>query len=340
MGINRGSKGIIVVEYLNMYKELPTNVIARMLTNDLPDEFPSQESTRGLVRYYRGELFSRKRNKNFFINEPVQPRSDEQRKEAMRKFNTPISDYEEVEPFIVPRLNDRGLILNDIHLPYQDNYALESAMNYGIKFNPNFIYLNGDTIDMYQASRYVKDRRLRDLNGELEITRGFLKELKEVFSCPIYFKMGNHEERWQTYLRTNAPELLGISDFELSSVLRFGESGVQEVKSKQVAKIGDFTLAHGHEFGQSVFSPVNAARGLYTRAKINCAIGHHHVTSEHSEKDMAGNVVTTYSIGALCGLSPEYLPYNRWNHGFATIETQPNGEYEFRNLKIINGKVL
>jgi hypothetical protein len=55
---------------------------------------------------------------------------------------------------------------------------------------------------------------------------------------------------------------------------------------------------------------------------------------------MAGNVVTTYSIGSLCGLSPEYLPYNKWNHGFATIETQPDGSYEFRNLKIINGKVI
>jgi hypothetical protein len=331
------SKGILVREYLDRYSDYPTNVIARMLHSEFPDVFGNFESLRGIVRYHRGELHGGNKE---LIDEPVGKRTPEEKKNAMSRFKLPTSDYEEVAPFIVPRLNDRGLIMNDIHLPYQDNEALEIAVNYGINFKPNFVYLNGDTIDMYQASRFSKDRRLRDLAGELEITRHFLMELKEVFDCPIYFKMGNHEERWQTYLRANAPELLGIDDFELSNVLRFGELGVQEVKSKQIAKIGNFTLAHGHEFGQSVFSPVNAARGLYTRAKIDCAIGHHHVTSEHSEKDMAGNVVTTYSIGSLCGLSPEYLPYNKWNHGFATIETQPDGSYEFRNLKIINGKVI
>jgi hypothetical protein len=330
-------KSILAREYLDRYSDYPTNVIARMLHSEFPDVFENFDNARATVRYNRGEMPSRNRK---YIQEPVAKRTEEEKKLAMNRFNLPTSDYESIEPFVIPRLNDRGLIMNDIHLPYQDNEALEIAVNYGINFKPNFVYLNGDTIDMYQASRFSKDRRLRDLAGELEITRHFLMELKEVFDCPIYFKIGNHEERWQTYLRANAPELLGISDFELANVLRFGELGVQEVKSKQIAKIGNFTLAHGHEFGQSVFSPVNAARGLYTRAKIDCAIGHHHVTSEHSEKDMAGNVVTTYSIGSLCGLSPEYLPYNKWNHGFATIETQPDGTYEFRNLKIINGKVI
>ena len=270
---------------------------------------------------------------------PVSVRTEEEKKMAMCKFNMPESDYQTTEAFVIPRLNDRGVIFNDIHLPYQDNDALETAINFAIDFKPNFIYLNGDTMDMYQASRYVKDIRLRNLAGEIEMTRQFLKDLKDTFNCPVYFKIGNHEDRWEIYLRSNAPELLGIEDFELKNVLRLGELGVQLVKSKQVAKIGKMTLAHGHEFGHSVFSPVNAARGLYMRAKIDCAIGHHHVTSEHAEKDMAGNVVSTFSIGSLCGLSPDYLPYNRWNHGFATITTEPNGDYDFRNYKIIDGKV-
>jgi hypothetical protein len=78
---------------------------------------------------------------------------------------------------------------------------------------------------------------------------------------------------------------------------------------------------------------------LYTRAKASSAIGHHHVTSEHSEKDLDGEVVTTWSIGCLCGLQPDYLPFNRWNHGFAFAVIDDNGGYEFRNLRIIDGKV-
>lgn len=339
MGFKIQNRGLLAREYLDKYPQSTTNAIARMLFNDLPSEFKSFESARGLVRYHRGELVGGTRKHKTKVKEAISMRTEEEKRMAMGRFNMPESDYQTTNSFVIPRLNDRGVIFNDIHLPYQDNDALETAINFAIDFKPNFIYLNGDTMDMYQASRYVKDIRLRNLAGEIEMTRQFLKDLKDTFNCPVYFKIGNHEDRWEIYLRSNAPELLGIDDFKLENVLRLGELGVQLVKSKQVAKIGKMTLAHGHEFGHSVFSPVNAARGLYMRAKIDCAIGHHHVTSEHAEKDMSGNVVSTFSIGSLCGLSPDYLPYNRWNHGFATITTEPNGDYDFRNYKIIDGKV-
>lgn len=327
-------KGEIVRELLTEFPNATTMAIARECVARYPLDFKSVESARGLVRVHRGEM-----NFRALSLDTVSERTTKQKKEAMSKFILPESDYDELPDFIVPVGNNRGLIMNDIHLPYQDNNALEVAINHGIKFKPNFVYLNGDTIDMYQGSRFIRDRRLRDLAGELEITRGFLKELQRVFNCPIYFKMGNHEERWENYLRLNAPELLGIDDFNLCNILRFGEFGVTEVKGKQMARIGKFNLLHGHEFGHSVFSPVNAARGLYMRAKASSAVGHHHQTSEHTEKDLNGNIVTTWSIGSLCGLSPEYMPYNKWNHGFATIETDTDGNYDFRNLRIIEGKV-
>ena len=75
--------------------------------------------------------------------------------------------------FYIPKGQNNILVLSDIHIPYQDNKALELAINYGIENKVNAIYLNGDTIDMYQGSRFIKDRRLRDLAGELELTRQF-----------------------------------------------------------------------------------------------------------------------------------------------------------------------
>jgi hypothetical protein len=121
--------------------------------------------------------------------------------------------------------------------------------------------------------------------------------------------------------------------------LRFNEIGIQEIKSKQVVKAGKLSLLHGHEFGHSVFSPVNPARGLYMRAKESSIIGHHHQTSEHSEKSLNGKVVTTWSVGALCGMKPDYMPYNKWNLGFAEIEFDKNRDFEVYNKRIINNKV-
>lgn len=329
-------KGEICIEYLSKYPKATTMAISRLLCKDYPLDFKNIDAARAMVRSYRGEYNTKKVS----IDTTKYERTQEEKKQAMAKFKLPESDYEKIEPFIMPKGNNNILFLSDIHLPYQDNKALELAIQYGLEQKVNAVYLNGDTMDMYQASRYVKDRRLRDLAGELEVTRGFLKMLRDTLNCPIYYKIGNHEERWENYLKLNAPELLGIADFELSTLLRFGEYGVTEIKSKQYTFAGKLALLHGHEFGHSVFSPVNAARGLYLRAKDSSVIGHHHQTSEHSEKSLNGDVVTTWSVGCLCGLNPEYMPFNKWNHGFAHIRINKDGSYEFDNKRIINYKIV
>jgi predicted phosphodiesterase len=329
-GSQKGIKGEIVVDYLSRFSKSPTMTIARLLVADHPELFLSVESARSLIRWHRGEHNKSKK-------EPM--RTEKERKNANAWRKLPESDYEKTAEFILPKGNNRVLILNDIHFPYQDNEALSIALNYGRENKCNAILLNGDIMDCYQTSRFIKDPRLRDMAGEIEMIREFLELLYTEFNCPIYYKIGNHEDRWENYLKTNAPALIGIDDFELQHVLRFGQFGVQLIKSKQLIRIGKLRVLHGHEFGMSVFSPVNVARGLYTRAKASSAIGHHHATSEHSEKDLDGEVVTTWSIGCLCGLSPDYLPFNKWNHGFAFVTLDDEGGYEFRNLRIIDGKV-
>lgn len=670
-GSKQSYKVGIVSEYIEKFPQATTAAISRMVHNENTVDFPTYNSALCMVRYYRDGR----------VGKQERVRSEEQAKEARRRFAIPESDYVELDPYLIPKGQNKILYLTDIHIPYHDVDAVEIALEYGYKHGVNTLYLNGDIMDCYQVSRWVKDRRLRDMGGELEMTRVFLKMIKKEFDCPIYYKMGNHECfdsetevltssgwkkhteiddntmfatyniddkrieyqspskiheyqhdgemvkiktsltdiltttnhrylfmngghnqgygkykieewskinknisrmsllcssskgsqdnenysddeiaisawlhtdgsitrrdgannqytiyqresnankidkllsrsgvvfskkvrsrdiknicgkvllnkpensvefkilrgrnggtaavanrlirvddligeknklpnwwynlsdrqfkilldviidadgsrhksapetslcvyksyeflsqlqhlcvihkhrsslveykknawrlnvtpkefitidefkdsyeivnyngkvwcatvpngtlivrrngkvhfsgncRWENFLKMSAPELLGISEFELSTLLRFGELGIVEIKDKQIAKAGKLNLMHGHEFGHSVFSPVNPARGLYMRAKENSIIGHHHQTSEHSEKNLTGDVVTTWSVGALCGMRPEYYPYNKWNLGFAIIETSDNGDFEVNNKRIIEGKV-
>jgi predicted phosphodiesterase len=326
------AKGKIVCEYLTKHPDTPTATLAQLIYSDHPTFFTNKESVRTIIRSYRGEMKHTNVKQRF-------SRTPEQRKEALRS-KLPSTDYDPVKPFKLPKGQNNILVLSDIHLPYHDETALQLAIDYGVENNVNAIYLNGDTMDMYQASRYTKDPRLRNLAGELEMTRNFLQLLQETFRCPIYFKIGNHEERWEHYLMLKAPELLGIDEFRLENLLRFREYGVTLVKSKQISYFGKLAVLHGHEFGHSVFSPVNPARGLYMRGKESCLAGHNHQTSEHSEKSLSGEVVTTFSTGALCGLSPDYMPFNKWNHGFAHVTVTDNGHFNVKNIRIINGKIV
>ncbi len=327
---NKTYKNEIAESVLKEFPNASTMALSRILFERYPIEWKNTDSARAMIRYLRGEDI---KNKN-----PQYKRTEIEKKQFMVKnFELPETDYKEIEPLQI--VGKRILVLNDIHIPYQDNHSLRLAIDYGIENEMDTIYLNGDIMDVYQASRFIRDRRLRDLSGELELTRNFLEELQK-FGVPIYYKLGNHEERWENFLRLSAPELLGISDFELKNVLRFNKYGVKEVKGKQLAYAGKLAILHGHEFGHSVFSPVNPARGLYMRSKESSAIGHHHQTSEHTEKSLSGDVVTTWSIGCLCGLSPEYMPFNKWNHGFLFVEVAEDGNYKVHNKRIINRVIV
>ncbi len=98
---------------------------------------------------------------------------------------------------------------------------------------------------------------------------------------------------------------------------------------------------HGHEYVGGISAPVNPARGLFLKAKVSTFQGHNHQTSEHTEPTLTGKMVTTWSLGCLSELHPAYMPLNKWNHGFAEVDLDPNGEdFEFNNKRIFKGKIL
>ena len=104
---------------------------------------------------------------------------------------------------------------------------------------------------------------------------------------------------------------------------------------------GKLAVVHGHFLVKGLFAPVNAARGVYLRAKQNCLIGHVHVPSQHTETDLHGNLVGTWSTGCLCSLTPDYQPHGgKASHGFATIKVHQDKSFTVENYHIHKGKIL
>ena len=135
----------IIKEFLLEHPDIGSRTAASALMALYPEIFIKYTNVYHKVRYYRGEM------KNKSTNSPIAVRTDEQKIEAMGwNKSLPESDYQEIETFTFPVGSNRILILSDIHLPYQDNEALSIAIDYGIKNGANCVFLNGDTIDMYQ----------------------------------------------------------------------------------------------------------------------------------------------------------------------------------------------
>jgi hypothetical protein len=151
---------------------------------------------------------------------------------------------------------------------------------------------------------------------------------------------GNHDIRYEHWLMMKAGEIFDDDYYHLEQRLALHEEKVKTIEDWRLVKIGKLSVTHGHHVLKGVFAPVNSARGVYTRAKQSTIIGHVHKVSTHSETDMDGNVVTTWSTGCLSEVKPDYSPLvSNYQHGFAHITVERNGEYHVRNFQIIKGKI-
>lgn len=331
-------KGVLVQEYLSKFPDHGDLTVAKVLYKKHPEWWSTLEACRGSVKYYRGHSGESERAKrpkdDPFVTEPTGDTTP-----FRWSIPEPLNNFGESEPIIVR--SSKTLILSDIHAPYHNVAALEAAINHGLKRGVNAVILNGDTLDFFTVSRWEKDPRLRNLGKEIEIGREIVKTIRQAFAGKqIFFKMGNHEERWQSYLSNKAPELIGIPDFEIEKIFHLDDLNMRVVDNRQHLVLGSLNVVHGHELGK-MSSPVNPSRGLFLRGGASAIMGHLHRTSEHIEKNMNDDVVACYSTGCLCDLRPDYARYNKWNHGFAIVETGDlPAHFGVENVKLINGRLV
>lgn len=327
------TKADIAREYRFKYgMKMPTLALARIMYNDNKEAFTNVEDARTRLRYIEGK--NGKRHRKDMANKEMMMTEERPR----NPYKLPESEETKYEPYYIKE--KKITVLSDIHIPYHSIEALTACFDFLKSEKPTAILLNGDILDFYQLSRFGKDPRKRSVAHELQAAREFLDVLSQ-FGAKIYYKIGNHEERYEHYLMAKSPELLGIQQFELKYLLGLNERGIDLIGDKRIIKANDLNIVHGHEFGQSIFSPVNVARGLFLRGKVSALQGHNHQTSSHTESNMNGEITTTYSIGCLSELSPAYLPINKWNHGFCMVDLHDNGkDFHVRNYRIHKGKIL
>ena len=320
------NKTQLCADYREKYGwDMPTLKLSRIIFKDNPLLFRDVEAVRLKLRGIEGKSDNRVGVRKVVPERPKNP------------YNLPQSDEAIYQPYALE--SKRLLVLSDIHIPYHSIDALSCTFDYAKKEKPDAILLNGDTLDFFGLSRFAKDPKARSFAHELKTFKEFMDVLKKTFNAKIYFKIGNHEERYFHFLWMKAHEIVGVEEFELENIIKSRAEGIEIIKDKRIMKAGDLNIIHGHEFGGSVFSPVNIARGLFLKGKVSAMQGHNHSTSEHTESNMNGEITTTWSLGCLSELHPAYLPINKWNWGFGIIDIDGQ-DFEVRNKRIYKGKVL
>ena len=333
---NKNKDTDIILEYLAIFPNSPSKTLARKIYAEHP-KFTSEESVYTRIRYYRGQMGSKNRKKLADDNFKQELKIEFTMKE---KF-LPESYANKRDTFVFPTGYKTLGVIGDVHIPYQDNDAIEAAFNKMEEEKIDSLYINGDLLDFYQLSFHEKDPRMVHFKQELEAGRQFLDYCRSQFpNIPIYFIPGNHENRFERYLRVKASELLDMDEFRLDVLLHVAEYGVQYLPFRSKVVFGDFLIEHGDKIPGA--GGVVPARTALMKLKTNCLINHFHKTSSSSQRVYGPGESTTirgYSLGCLCELTPEYLEINEWNHGFAILKRNGN-LVQVNNYKIEGNQIV
>lgn len=314
----------LILEYCKQFPNTANLTLSKKIYKEHPEKFNDVEQVRDRVRYYRG-------NKGVKDKKYAKPHIDYLEK---LKNELPKGESEKTEPYYLPKDRKKVLIISDIHLPYHDDTALFAALEYGLKEEVDTIYINGDLCDFALISKHETSTTKHSVKYELDCAKVFLKGLREMFpKALIIYKYGNHDLRFDKWIRLKAPELLDIENIMLSELLSLRELNIIQLDSLQWCYMWDIAVLHGHELPMKSggINPARAARLAINRPLI---IGHFHRQNKDAGMILGKPHYYTYSNGCLCDLTPAYLPINNWVHGFCIVE---NGIVTQK--EVINGTI-
>jgi len=316
----------LAIKALTEFPKMSKSSIVRYLLETYPTIFHDYENTRTIVRKVTGS-----KGKGELKYKVVDHNPD-----IETQYQLPKSKGEKRKFIELPQECNNILIISDIHFPNHDVIALGKALEYGKANNVNCIVINGDLLDNEPFTNHdAPPPNSSDVRDWFQMTEDFLDMLISEFKCPIYYIEGNHDAWYMRYLMKKAPVLFNDQYYTLSARLKLREKGIVWIPQTSVLMIGKLPVTHGHMIVKGFFSPVNPAKGVYNKIKGSMLIGHCHTTSEHSESNLQGDLNTTYSIGCLCTLAPDYDPFNcKHNLGFARVVVQENGNYRVENKRI------
>lgn len=215
----------------------------------------------------------------------------------------------------MPQDVDKLLFVGDTHHPYQDEDAIRIMLSFARWFQPDFVYLIGDIIDMYSVSKYGKDpSKANMIQKELDSGRNFLKHVRA--ACPnakMFYKDGNHEHRMVAYKRKN-PEIASLTALTIPSLLSLDEFGMEYQGYQGQLKHGNFIIEHGDRVSQH---SATTAKNMFANRFMSGISGHTHRMGAYHITSITGTY-TWYENGCLCKQTPEYMnSLPNWQTGFS-----------------------
>jgi len=233
---------------------------------------------------------------------------------------------------------------SDVHLPKQNKKALSCVIKTIKEIQPDIVRLNGDIMDCGVFSRHdiyhppkchwTDDQFLKESKIDFQLMNQLLANIAQASpKSEIHYALGNHE-MWLYEFIALSPQTR--QHFSLENQLDLKKYKVKLFPYNSFQKYGKLIITHGIYTGQH-----HAKKHVDMMGK-SILYGHLHDIQVYSKVTPEKDTHMAWCTGCLCDMNPEYLknkPQN-WNHGFAIIYVQKNGNYQVDLKRITKGSVV
>jgi hypothetical protein len=260
---------------------------------------------------------------------------------------------------------DYRRIDNDL-IPIHDEKAIAALIEFARDLRPDELINAGDTVDLAPLSRFTRDsdhfyrtlgpsfQRIHDIYAQLRSDNPDAK-ITEVDS--------NHHKRLTDFVLKQMPDFYGVRQAGrpeedpvmtypfLANLKHVGVNWIGGYGAATYEYKPDLAIIHG-EF--AVSSGSTAAKLSKANPDRNIVQGHVHRIESQYRTTRTGQYLGAFTIGALCrtdGFVPSYhssvdhlghpVAYNEnWQQGVMVIKDYGDGQYQFDQVPIINGRIV
>lgn len=233
---------------------------------------------------------------------------------------------------------ERVVFLSDIHIPFQDQEVVASALRLVRKLKPHRVVINGDVADFFQLSRFnTAQKRLDSLQEEIDEANAFRKAVRKAAPNAVIDETeGNHDNRITSYVFNNARALASLTALEPETLFKYKDLEINWHPGAGFLLRPDFLVKHGTMVRQEAGA---TAKAEFTHAGISGISGHTHRLGKYIK---AGYVQREWSEqGCLCRLDPDYIVGRpNWVQGVAVGEfSTSTGNFHLELVEARDGKL-
>jgi len=233
----------------------------------------------------------------------------------------------------------KAVVINDEHIPYQDQRAIDLVFEFIGDFKPDIIDVLGDTVDFWQLSSFDKNpKRKVSIQKDLDRTRDYYATLRSLApDAEIEAHAGNHVDRLRKYIWRHSKELDCLRSLDLRFLFGLNKQNISFIdQATGYRRRGKLILTHGSVVSQD--SGMTARRNL-KRYGLSVMTGHTHRGGSVYITDLLG-IRGAWENFCLCkmNLSKEWgMGMANWQQGFSYIYYYPD-RFEVHQCPIIKKK--